>query len=46
MYEVIFKDLKSDLEIKKTFNSPYLFKKFVKKVTYSKNLKLLSYMCY
>jgi hypothetical protein len=46
MYEVIFKNLENNKEVTKCFDSPYLFKKFVKKITYSKKLMLLAYYCY
>jgi len=45
MYELIFKDLDSDKEIKKIVGSRFLLLECLKRVCYSDNLKLLSFTC-
>lgn len=46
MYEVIVLNLKTNKEFKRAFSSPYLLNQYLKKIRYSKHLKLLSYICY
>lgn len=46
MYELHLKNVKTNQEFYKRIYSPYLFYKYLKKIRYSKQVRLISYMCY
>lgn len=45
MYECTVLNLLNNKEFTKTFSSPYLLNNYIRKVRYSKKLKLISYIC-
>ena len=46
MYIIYLEDLKTNKRFEHKEYSPYLFKKYIKKISNSKRVKLLSYICY
>ncbi len=46
MYDIKLQNLTTGEYFVKTINSPYLFEKYVKKIKYSKKVRIVSYICY